>query len=235
MIGGPDLALITKRAAFLGIDPNVAAAVAVEESGAGSNRYGDPTSDALGVTGPGGALFASIGDFQTEVIHGAGRTYLDARVAQGVSRDQALTELLDPTLQTDLFAKRYADAAATARPGATPGEIAALAQRPKDPTTYAHSVDALVSQLGGDPPKSPPYNNPFDPFSGSKPPANPFDPFSNPKAPPGNTVTPGRGLFADIADAITNFQHGAAQALVAIAVLGAAALLAYGGIRKTLG
>ncbi|MDE3112717.1 MAG: M23 family metallopeptidase [Chloroflexota bacterium] len=96
--------------------------------------------------------------------------------------------------------------------------------KPVDPTAF----------LGSGTPK-PPYKNPFDPFSGSKPPKNPFDPFSNPKAPPGTTATPGRGIFSDVADAINNATTAASHGLVAIAVLGVAAVLAYSGIRKTLG
>ena len=99
--------------------------------------------------------------------------------------------------------------------------------KPVDPTAFLGSAT---------PAPKPPYKNPFDPFSGSKPPTNPFDPFSNPKAPPGTTVTPGSfDPLGGVATAIANATTAASHGLVALAVLGVAGVLAYSGIRKTFG
>jgi len=136
------LGLIAARAAADGLDPIVAKAVAIQESGGNPQALGDLTADPRGYVDPAtGKRWASLGAFQENIAGGAGQTFLDA--------GGSIAGLFDPIGATDRFVSRYQSAAAVAFVGQTPGEIAAAAQRPANPTAFAASVDALIASLGG--------------------------------------------------------------------------------------
>lgn len=119
--------VIRREAIAQGFDPNVAIAVATVE--APSYLDTGDTSKAVGDAG------TSFGPFQEHVGGGAG----DAVIAAGGT----VADLFDSQSATDRFIDRYRRAQATLGT-ATPGDIAAAAQRPADPEGYAAKVNALL-------------------------------------------------------------------------------------------
>lgn len=110
------VALVTQVAQSLGVDPKLAVAIMLQESG------GNP--DAIGDNGH------SVGLFQlNDQGEGAGMT-VQAREDPATNATIALREVA---------------AVAQAHPDWSPGQIAAAAQRPADQTAYAASVNALYN------------------------------------------------------------------------------------------
>lgn len=107
--------LVRRISAQERIDPALALAVAEEESGF--------RPDAVGDNG------CSFGLYQANRCGGAGT---------GIPVDA----LIDPDFNTRQFAQRIHETAASGS-YATPGELAAAAQRPYDPRAYADAVNAL--------------------------------------------------------------------------------------------
>jgi Transglycosylase SLT domain len=115
--------IITNIANSLGVAPNLAVAIAQQESGLNPNAIGDNGN--------------SVGLFQlNDNGEGAGLT-----VAQ---RE-------DPTTNATIALKEVA-AVAAQHPNWTPGQIAAAAQRPADPGTYANDVNKLLGNSASTPP-----------------------------------------------------------------------------------
>ena len=137
--------IIKERARWLGFPPDVAAAVATLESGGRPDALGDATDDPRGDIDPvTGKRWASLGAFQENVAGGAGETFL--------RRGGTIAGLFDPVTATDRFVDRYRGQADVAFLGETPGQIAARAQRPANPTAYAAAVDSLIARMDGAPP-----------------------------------------------------------------------------------
>lgn len=245
--------IIRQRALDRAFDPFAALAVAHVESGAGRSVYGDVDDphdgiDPRSVQGPDGRWYTSLGPFQERVVGGAGETHL--------RRGGTLADLFDPATATDRFIERYRAAESFLGFGATPGQVAAEAQRPFDRTGYARKVDDTYQQLartGGSaaPAASecPPgyYKNVFGQCvkgtGGFVPDDTTGDLPTRPGA--GESFTGGGGPFQAIADAIDNLgrglegsvegvRQGASQALIATAVVGVAAVLGYQGLKRIL-
>lgn len=103
-----------------GVDPTVAVAMMLVESG-GNNR----------AVGDGGTSF---GLFQ---LHRGGML-----TAAGLTSDQAF----DPQTNANVALRSYAHEHAKGHSRRTPGEIAAASQRPFDPVGYARKVDAAMDR-----------------------------------------------------------------------------------------
>jgi len=114
------IAAIEAAAKRLGVDPDLAIADAYAESGL------DPT--AVGDNG------TSFGLYQ---LHQGGEL---------TSAGLTPAEAFNPTTNAQTALAEFA-AVQRANPTASPGEIAALAQRPADPSAYASTVNALLSDL----------------------------------------------------------------------------------------
>jgi hypothetical protein len=151
--------IITAVAKKLGVDPNLAIAIAYVESGLNPNEpSGDPGN------GPEGDLY------QLNANGGEGSGLTEAQIANPtVNATTALTEVAG-------VQKAY--------PGASPGAIAVLAQRPRgyvvgmtpeqaDATAYGQEIDGLVAQLnaGTAPAALTTAGNTVPAASGSSPPA----------------------------------------------------------------
>lgn len=239
--------LIRRRAAALGFPPEIALAVATQESGAGANVYGDVDDpfdgvDPRAVRGPDGRWYHSLGPFQENVAGGAGETHL--------RKGGRLEDLFDPESSTDRFVDRYRWAEGTAFMGETPGEIAARAQRPYDAKGYAASVNALITSMGGAAPTTnadecPPghYRNVFGqcvkgdggfvPGAGS-PGGDPRGEL--PTAPgAGKPLTGDRPWQQALTEEIANLRSGAAELATAAAIVLLVVALIFAGGRKVLG
>lgn len=117
----PVVAVITSVATSVGLDPRLAVAVAIQESGLNPTAVGD-----------GGTSF---GLYQ---LHQGGEL--------GTLTPQ---QAFDPATNA-LRALSTMASVANAHPGWTPGQIAAAAQRPADRTSYAQSVDQIYARLPSD-------------------------------------------------------------------------------------
>ena len=111
---------ITVVARKLGVDPRLAIAMAQQESGLDPHAVGDHGT--------------SYGLYQ---LHQGGEL-----------GNLTPTSAFDPTTNASVALAEVARVAKT-HPGASPGQIAALAQRPADPTAYAAAVDAKYKALAG--------------------------------------------------------------------------------------
>ena len=216
--------VIRSTARTAAIDPDVALAVARQESGLNPRARGDRRGTyGIGANDPRAVDdFCSFGLFQENVCGGAGETHLQ--------RGGKFSDLFDPIGSTMRFAERYRTAAASFV-GASPGRIAAAAQRPYDQEGYARSVDAMLS----------------GPRTEPEPPIDPLDPGAN--AAGGTTVigTPG-GIMKTtpspqfvlpnpldrVGAEIEKARQGAAQFAIAAGVIGVALALGYMGLRKTI-
>lgn len=237
--------LVRRRAAYLGMDPDIVEAVSLQESGGGRNVYGDDPfaifgrDDPRAVTGPDGRRACSLGPFQENVCGGAGETHL--------SRGGALADLFDPESATDRFVERYRAAAGSAFDDDTPGTIVARAQRPVDADArgrggYARSVDAIIASLRGRKsdiaPSSSTTNAPTSGFEGGSAGGGGGGGGGGiNKGDPGFLGIP--GALADLGESVEKsvegVREGATQFGVAVLVIGAAAWLGYIGLRKTIG
>jgi hypothetical protein len=103
-----------------GVDPVVAVAMMLVESGGNNRAIGD-----------GGTSF---GLFQ---LHEGGML-----TAAGLSSTQAF----DPTTNAQVALRSYAHEHAKGHATRTPGQIAAASQRPADPVGYAAKVDAMMAR-----------------------------------------------------------------------------------------
>lgn len=112
---------ISRVAQELGVDPRLAIADATVESGLNPTAVGDSG--------------CSYGLFQLNTCGGEGT---------GMSYGQ----LVDPETNARRALSEFA-AVQQSHPGADPGTIAALAERPADPAGYAARVNSVYSQLGG--------------------------------------------------------------------------------------
>lgn len=227
--------VIRERAVYLGFDPFIPEAVSVVESGGGRNVYGDLDDprdgiDRRSILGPDGRYYTSLGPFQERVVGGAGETHLRG--------GGSIADLFDPLTATDRFIDRYKRAAEVAPIDATPGQIAAAAQRPRDQEGYAAKVDRLIAQLRGSPAPPtipvPDFPNPFDNLP------NYGQPTPEVKdVPMGAVPKPGTAQIPNpldgVAAAIESARKGAAQLAIAAGVVAIAGFLIFGGIRKTLG
>jgi len=115
-------ALIKRIASEEHIDAALALATAEEESGFDPRAVGDSG--------------CSFGLFQANRCGGAGTGY-------------SVDQLTDPDFNARQFAARIRDTAAHGA-YATPGELAAAAQRPANPTAYADAVNALYRKYAPD-------------------------------------------------------------------------------------
>lgn len=217
-------------------DPLAALAVSIQESGAGRNEYGDPTSDPnAGIVGPDGRRYCSLGPFQDNLCAGRGLSR--------IYRGESVSDLFDDTKSTLAFIDEYER---TRWAGGSVGEIAAATQRPADAVGYARSVDALYAQLqasSGAPAAAPtepscPFGYHWDAASQSCKSWVPGD--IVPAKPPGPMFPAGPSLgipnpLDGVAGAIESARAGASQLAVAAAVIGIAFVLFYSGTRKVVG
>lgn len=117
--------IITSVAQGDGVDPVLAVADAVHESGLNPGEVGDNgTSVGLYQLHWGGELNALGADFQTAAAAASNpQTNAGVALAQFAAVEQANPSITDP------------------------GQIAALAERPADPSSYAAAVDSLYSEI----------------------------------------------------------------------------------------
>ena len=227
--------LIRATALRSGLDPDVAVAVARQESGLNPRAAGDPLPDHRAHDG-----MCSFGLFQENICGGAGETHLQ--------RGGTLDDLFDPVGATVRFAERF-KTAAQHFVGESPGRIAAEAQRPYDPHGYAASVDAMLSTGARG---QQPGEAPVRPAAPSSEPAPPIvdggkvrtcvrrDPRTREciewkQVDVGGAVGGAVAAITDpVAREIAKVTEGAKAFGVAVVVIGAAAVLGYLGLRKTL-
>ena len=135
--------IIADVARSMGIDPNLAIATAEVESGLNPYSVGDSGT--------------SFGLFQ---LHRGGEL-------GSMTPEQAY----DPATNTRRALSEFVKVAKT-HPGIDPGQLAALSQRPADPSGYARKVDSALSHLGPAPTGSvggtpvSTVDNPLNPLSG---------------------------------------------------------------------
>ncbi len=110
--------LLRQQSLALGADPALVLAVAKQESGFNPSAVGDNG--------------CSYGIFQENICGGAGETYLRA--------GGTIADLKDPASSLARFVDRIRRVLDSGFTG-TPGEIAAAAPRPYDPSGYARSVN----------------------------------------------------------------------------------------------
>jgi hypothetical protein len=226
------------------------------ESGGGDSLYGDPVDDdpLQRYIEVDGVRYTSLGPFQERIAGGAGETH--------VRKGGALADLFNPVSATERFFDRFKRAAEIAPLNATPGEIAAEAQKPFDKTGYASKVDALLASLRSSATPRDAHNTGTVPVTGrgNCPPGHYWSILEARCVPEGyqydprgpiakgdmspvpdvgkavENVTKGvTAASASVTEAIDRARSGAAELAVAVGVIAVAGILIYSGIRKTLG
>jgi hypothetical protein len=129
-----DQTQIRVSAIAYGIDPFLAVAVAWVESKFYWAAQGDARSDTRARGG-----YCSFGLYQENICGGSGQTYFQN------NPNATWDQFLNPEGQIKRFADRIK--LVPNQSSKTPGQIAAEAQRPKDPTEYASLVDSIYLKL----------------------------------------------------------------------------------------